>query len=133
MKFQIIQPVNIEIQFDLYVPDSSDAYFSTLQEFAGANSSWGMQVYFGHTNYGEGNIDGGGALAQEFTFDYDTWMNVKVTVSLDTDWAEFYLNGVFIHGWIWSIYPMGQYQPIRWKRFLCLGWWIFWQPKLLHR
>jgi len=75
------------ILFDLYVPDSSDGYFNTLQEFS-PTPSWGMQVYFGHTNYGEGNIDGGGALAQVFTFDYDTWMTVKVTVNLNTDWAE---------------------------------------------
>ncbi len=89
------------ITFDVYIPDGGDAYFNTLQEFS-PTPSWGMQVYFGHTNPGEGNIDAGGALAQIFTFEYDTWMEVKVEIDLDNDWGEFYLNDIFIHGWIWS-------------------------------
>ena len=91
-----------EITFDLYIPDGADGYFNTLQEFAGTSSQWGMQVYFGHANPGEGNIDGGAALAQVFTFDYDTWMSVKVTIDLDSDWSEFYLDDDLIHGWQWS-------------------------------
>ncbi|MCB0806784.1 MAG: choice-of-anchor J domain-containing protein, partial [Bacteroidales bacterium] len=96
-----------EITFDLFVPTGGDAYFNTLQEFAGTASSWGMQVYFGETNPGEGNLDAGGALAQLFTFDYDTWMAVKVTVDLDNDWGEFYLDDVLIHGWQWSTGSFG--------------------------
>ena len=88
--------------FDMLVPTGGDGYFNTLQNFAGTSSEWGMQVYFGHTNLGEGNIDAGGALAQMFTFDYDTWMAIKVTVDLDNDWGEFFLDGVLIHGWVWS-------------------------------
>ncbi len=95
-----------EISFDMYVPDGGDGYFNTLQEFAPV-TSWGMQVYFGHTNYNEGNIDAGGALAQIFTFDYDTWMAVKVTVDLDADWGEFFLDDVLIHGWVWSTGAFG--------------------------
>ncbi len=95
-----------EIQFDLYVPEGGDAYFNTLQEFY-ATPSWGMQVYFGYTNYGEGNIDAGGALTQIFTFDYDTWMTVKVTVDIENDWGEFYLDDVLIHDWIWSTGTFG--------------------------
>jgi len=90
------------ITFDMLVPTGGDGYFNTLQEFAGANSQWGMQVYFGHTNLGEGNLDAGTALAQVFTFDYDTWMAIKVTVDIDNDWGEFFLDDVLIHGWIWS-------------------------------
>jgi len=95
-----------EMTFDLYVPTGGDAYFNTLQEFD-PTPTWGMQVYFGHTNYGEGNIDGGAALAQIFTFDYDTWMTIKVTVDLDTDWGEFFIDDVLIHGWIWSTGTFG--------------------------
>ncbi|MCD4682513.1 MAG: T9SS type A sorting domain-containing protein [Bacteroidales bacterium] len=90
-----------EIQFDLYIPDSSEAYFNTLQEFS-PTPAWGMQVYFGHNNYGEGAIDGGEILAQTFTFEYDTWLSVKVEIDLDNDWGNFYLNDDWIHGWIWS-------------------------------
>jgi len=88
--------------FDLYIPDGSDAYFNTLQEFNGAGSSWGMQVYFGHTNLGQGNIDGGGALIAPFTFDYNTWLEIKVIVDLVNDWGLFFLNDTLIHEWIWS-------------------------------
>ena len=96
-----------EITFDLYVPTGGDAYFNTLQYFEGAASQWGMQVYFGHTNYGEGNLDAGAALAQIFTFEYDSWMAVKVYVDLDSDWAEFYLDDVLIIGWVWSTGSFG--------------------------
>jgi len=95
-----------EITFDIYVPEGGDAYFDILQEFDPV-PTWGMQVFFGHTNYGEGNIDGGGQLAQVFTFDYDTWMSVKVTIDLDNDWGEFFLDGELIHAWIWSTGPFG--------------------------
>ncbi len=89
------------IKFDLYIPSGCDAYFNTLQEYTPV-PSWGMQVYFGHTNPGEGNIDASGALAQLFTFEYDTWLEIRVEIDLDADWGEFYLNDQLIHGWIWS-------------------------------
>jgi len=95
-----------EIIFDIYILEGGDGYFNTLQEFS-PTPTWGMQVYFGHTNYGEGNIDGGAALAQIFTFEYDTWMSVKITVDLENDWGEFYLDDVMIHAWIWSTGTFG--------------------------
>ncbi|MBN2175381.1 MAG: T9SS type A sorting domain-containing protein, partial [Bacteroidales bacterium] len=95
------------MMFDMYVPTGGDGYFNTLQDFAGTASSWGMQVYFGINNPGEGNLDAGGAMAQMFSFDYDTWMQIKVTVDLDDDWGEFFLNGTLIHGWVWSTGAFG--------------------------
>ena len=50
------------IMFDMYIPTGADGYFNTLQDFAGTASSWGMQVYFGETNVGEGNLDAGLSL-----------------------------------------------------------------------
>jgi hypothetical protein len=88
--------------FDLYVPTGHDAYFNTLQDFAGASSQWGMQVYFGFEMVGQGSIDGGLENAANFTFDYDTWMTIQVDVDLDNDWGEFFIDGNLIHGWIWS-------------------------------
>ncbi|MCD4682512.1 MAG: fibronectin type III domain-containing protein, partial [Bacteroidales bacterium] len=95
-----------EIIFDIYIPEGGDAYFNTLHEFS-PTPTWGMQVYFGHTNPGEGNIDAGGALAQIFTFEYNTWLEIKVVIDLDNDWGEFYLDDVLIHGWIWSTGTFG--------------------------
>jgi len=90
------------IEFDLLIPTGCDGYFNVLQEYEGANSTWGMQVYFGHTNIGEGNLDAGAALAQEFSFEYDTWLNIKVEVDLNNDWAMFLLDDVLIHEWVWT-------------------------------
>ena len=94
------------LSFQMYIPNGTLGYFNTLQDFAGASSQWGMQVYFGDDNTqptpGVGWIDGGGALAASFNFDYDTWMLIEVDVDLDQDWAEYYFNGALIHGWVWS-------------------------------
>lgn len=87
------------ITFDMYVPDGYDGYFNTLQQFAGASSEWGMQVYFYEAG---GSVDAGGAAAATFDFPYDTWMSIKVDVDLDSDWGEFYLDDELIHGWVWS-------------------------------
>ena len=94
------------IRFKMYIPTGFDGYFNTLQEFLGASTvNWGMQVYF--YAGGTGNIDGGAALAQPFTFTHDTWMDVEVVVDHDIDWAEFHLNGTLIHSWQWSLGTFG--------------------------
>jgi protocatechuate 3,4-dioxygenase beta subunit/thiol-disulfide isomerase/thioredoxin len=88
------------ISFKMYVPTGHDGYFNTLQEFNGTNSQWGMQVYFDAG--GAGSIDGGGTAAATFSFNYDEWMDIVVKVDLNADWAEFYHNNYYIHGWVWS-------------------------------
>jgi hypothetical protein len=94
------------VRFKMYIPTGFDGYFNTLQEFLGPSTvNWGMQVYF--YAGGTGNIDGGAALAQPFTFTHDTWMDVEVIVDHDNDWAEFHLNSTLIHGWQWSLGTFG--------------------------
>lgn len=88
------------VSFYIYVPTGFNGYFNTLQDFAGANSEWGMQVFFDVG--GTGSIDGGGQAAATFSYSYDTWIAVEVDVDLDSDWAEFSLDGNFVHGWVWS-------------------------------
>ncbi|MCF8368403.1 MAG: T9SS type A sorting domain-containing protein [Bacteroidales bacterium] len=95
------------ITFDIYIPTGADAYFNTLQDFAGAGSQWGMQVYFGETNPGQGNIDAGAALAAPFNFNYDTWYPVKTIVDLDNDYAEFWFDNQMIISWQWSTGTFG--------------------------
>ena len=95
-----------KISFYMYVPDGYLGYFNTLQLFAGANSQWGMQVYFDEN--GQGTIDGGGQGAASFTFPYDTWMYNEIIIDLNNDWAEFKLDGTSVHGWQWSIGAFGQ-------------------------
>lgn len=94
------------ISFDMYIPTGFVGYFNTLQDFAGANSQWGMQVYFGSDNAqltpGVAWIDGGAALAASFDFEYDTWMTIELPIDLTNDWAEMKVNGTLVHGWVWS-------------------------------
>jgi hypothetical protein len=95
-----------KLSFQMYIPTGNLGYFNILQDFAGASSQWGMQVYLGDDNTGPtpgvGWIDGGGALAASFNFDYDTWNLIEADIDLDQDWAEFYFNGALIHGYVWS-------------------------------
>jgi hypothetical protein len=89
----------------MYIPSGHDGYFNVLQDFAGASSQWGLQVYF--YEGGTGNMDAGGALIQPFNFTHDTWMLIEVDINLDTDWCDFYLNGVLLHGYVWHTGTFG--------------------------
>ena len=95
-----------KISFQMYVPAGFLGYFNTLQLFAGANSSWGMQVFFDEN--GQGSIDGGGEGAATFSFSHNAWMYNEVIIDMNNDWAEYKLDGVSIHGWQWSIGAFGQ-------------------------
>jgi hypothetical protein len=89
-----------KISFWIYVPDGYIGYYNTLQDFAGGSSQWGMQVYFDEG--AAGGVDAGGAMSATFTFPYDTWMLNEIDIDLDNDWAELYLDGTFLVGWVWS-------------------------------
>jgi hypothetical protein len=93
-----------KISFNLYVPTGSDAYFNTLQEFS-PTPTWGMQVYF--RAGGVADMDADGATSASFTYAYDTWLHNEVIVNLEKDTAEYFLDGVRIHGWKWSEGPFG--------------------------
>ncbi|MCD4729239.1 MAG: T9SS type A sorting domain-containing protein [Bacteroidales bacterium] len=107
----LVKPINnytsglYSITFFMFIPENSFGYFNTLQEFNGDDSFWGMQVYFDEN--GVGIIDGGGPGANTFTFPYNSWFFNKVIINLDVDWAQYYLNNVLIHEWIWSTGAFG--------------------------
>jgi hypothetical protein len=94
-----------KISFQIYVPSGFLGYFNTLQDFAGAGSVWGMQVYF-NTN-GSGSVDGGGEGAGTFSFAHNTWILNELIVDMDNDWAEYKLDGESVLGWQWSIGAFG--------------------------
>ena len=96
-----------KMSFYIYVPTGADGYWNTLQDFAGANSQWGMQVYFGLDATGAGSVDAGGAGAGSFTFNYDTWIYNELIVDLNSDWAELYIDGDLIVEWAWSTGSFG--------------------------
>jgi hypothetical protein len=88
------------ISFLMYIPEGNNGYFNTLQDFSGSSSQWGMQVYFDED--GEGSVDAGGAGSGTFSYSYDTWILNEVFVDLDSDWAEYKVNGYSVVEWTWS-------------------------------
>lgn len=93
------------IVFKMYIPAGNLGYFNVLQDFAGASSQWGLQVYFDAG--GLGLLDGNGAGAASFTFGYNQWIDLKVFVDLDEDWCMFYVNNALIHEYQWSLGTFG--------------------------
>ncbi|MBN1337801.1 MAG: hypothetical protein JXA03_00680, partial [Bacteroidales bacterium] len=89
-----------KMSFNMYIPTGFNGYFNLLQLFNGASSEWGMQVFFDVG--GAGSIDGGAQAAATFTYPYNTWMLIENYIDLTNDWAEFYIDGNLIHGWVWS-------------------------------
>lgn len=94
-----------EYTFNMYVPSNFCGYYNLLQNFAGGSSEWGFEAYF-HTD-GTGYINAAGNTAAIFNYTHDVWMPIKNVVDLDNDLAEFYLNGVLIHTWQWSLGATG--------------------------
>jgi hypothetical protein len=122
------------ISFYLYVPTGADAYFNTLQDFAGASSQWGMQVYFGEGGAGAGSVDAGAAAAATFTFSYDTWIYNEVVVDLNSDFAAYFIDGTPIVSWVWSTGIWNRHpQPAGRQQLLRLGCWYQRKPGLLYR
>jgi hypothetical protein len=87
--------------FRMYIPGGYNGYFNVLQDHdLTIGALWGLQVFFDLN--GIGTVDGGGYGAATFTYDYDEWMFMDIVVDLDTDWAEFFIDGELIHEWQWS-------------------------------
>ncbi len=95
-----------DVDFKIFIPSGFFGYFNLLQDFAGSNSSWGMQAYFDAG--GLGLVDAGEAGAGVFNFNYDEWIDVKVNVDLNEDWAQMFVNGSSVVTWQWSTGAFGQ-------------------------
>ena len=89
-----------DIDMKVFQPSGYFGYFNVLQDFAGANSQWGMQVYFDAG--GLGTVDAGGQGAGVFNYNYDEWIDLKISVDLNNDFAEFFVNGSSVVTWVWS-------------------------------
>ena len=93
------------MSWDMYIATGSSGYFNCLSSWNNANPAWAMQVYFYAD--GTGNLDAGVALAQAFTYTQNTWMDVEVICDLDADVGEFWIDGVMIYTWQWSLGTFG--------------------------
>ena len=94
-----------EINFQVYIPSGKAGYFNTLASFAPPNYVWAMQVFLNSS--GTGTLDAGNANAATFSYPHDQWFSIKVVADLTADAGEFWLNGVKIHSWQWTLGTFG--------------------------
>jgi len=97
------------VDFMAYIPATKFGYYNILADFAGGASQWAFQAYFNAG--GTGTIDAGGAGAATFTFPNDAWFAVQFKVDLDADVATFWVNGVFVHTWQYTLGTFGTPVP----------------------
>ncbi|MCK4570010.1 MAG: T9SS type A sorting domain-containing protein, partial [Bacteroidales bacterium] len=88
----------------MYVPDNYCGYFN-LQKDVIPGVEWGFQVQFDVD--GIATVDAGAAAAATFTFPFETWFHHEVIVDINTDWAEYFVDGVLIIGWQWTLGTFG--------------------------
>ena len=100
-----------ELNFDIYVPAGYCGYYNILQDFAGASSVWGMQLYL-HTD-GTASLDAGGVGAATFNYNHDQWIPIKNIIDLDSDLAELIVDGVSIYTWQWTLGALGAGGPLQ--------------------
>ncbi len=100
---------NYRIRFYVYIPSGKAGYFNTLAVFAGANSNWGMEVYFDAN--GTGRCFGGATTPTNFTWTPNTWHLVEHFVNLTTNQAQFYFRGNLIRTWQWTLGANGTAIP----------------------
>ena len=111
-----------DLVFDAYVPNGKNGYFNVLHHFAGSGSTWACQFYLCATNDGSGSsvtAEGHGTVhaGSNSTVDipcvWDQWMQYRVHIDMDQDWATLYWN---IAGqpeqemcsWQWSLDSFGE-------------------------
>lgn len=100
-----------KISFRAYIPAGKAGYFNTLATFAGANSSWGLDVYFNTT--GVCSVFAGSATAiTSATYPAATWFLVEHIVDLDANQSQLIINGVSVHTWQWTLGSVGGGCPL---------------------
>ena len=111
-----------DLVFDAYVPNGKNGYFNVLHHFAGSGSTWAAQFYLCCSNDGQnttafgeglGTVHAGSNGTAEIPCVYDQWMQYRVHIDMDQDWATLYWN---IAGqpeqemcsWQWSLDSFGE-------------------------
>ncbi len=109
-----------KLVFYALIESGKIGYFNALQDFAGSNSKWGMQVYF--RAGGNGSLDANGADAAQFSFSYDTWFPIELYVDLDQNLATLVINGSEVYTWPWNKGAFGENDLLKLDAFNFYGW-----------
>ncbi len=98
---EMLEEGKYSFNFRMFVPEGFNGYFNVLQDHdLTIGALWGLQAFFDEN--GIGTLDGGGYGSATFNYEYNKWFYVEVIMDLDTDWAEFLVNGELVHEWQWS-------------------------------
>ena len=94
-----------DVSMMMYINSGYGAYYNLLHYFNGTSSEWGLEVYFGSA--GTGSLCATEQDILTFTHPVGSWFEVLCNIDLDTDWAEYYVDGTYVYGWQWSIDTVG--------------------------
>ncbi|MCK5051826.1 MAG: T9SS type A sorting domain-containing protein [Candidatus Cloacimonetes bacterium] len=94
-----------EVSMMMYIEPGYGGYYNLLHFFNGASSEWGMEVYF--SSSGTGDLCATMQNVITFSHPVGSWFEVLCIIDLDADWAEYYVDGVFVYEWQWSIDTVG--------------------------
>ncbi|MCF8228189.1 MAG: T9SS type A sorting domain-containing protein [Bacteroidales bacterium] len=102
--YQNLTENSYSISFWIMVADGHTGYFN-LQKDIVPGVEWGMQMMF--ENDGVATLDAGGEGAATFNYDFDVWYFIEMTVDLDNDLAEIYIDDDLLHTWQWTLGTFG--------------------------
>ena len=88
------------LETNIYVEPGNGAYYNVLHSY-GAFNEWGLEVFF--SSNGTGYITAGGENAANFSYSTGEWTECIVDIDLDSDWAIFFVNGIQVYAWQWSL------------------------------
>ncbi len=109
-----------DIGFMVYIPAGKGSYFNCAAVFFGTTFTGAMHVFF--TPNGAGEIYAGSPTLIPFTYLHDTWQSIEIIVDLDNDIGEFFVEGVLIHSWTWTLGPIGGGIPLQLDAVNFNGW-----------
>ena len=97
-----------ELSLKIYVPANQHGYFNIMAAF-GESNKHAHEVYFYKEggSPGVGSVNAGGTATSTFNFAHDTWIDVKVTINLDTDAAALYIDDELVQEWQYSLAANG--------------------------
>ncbi|MCK5158012.1 MAG: T9SS type A sorting domain-containing protein, partial [Candidatus Heimdallarchaeota archaeon] len=91
-------------EMKMFVPTGYCGYFN-IQNTNVPGTGWAFQIYF--QTDGTALADAGAAGALTYAFNHDEWMELKIVIDLDSDWAIYYHDGVEMIGYQYSLGTFG--------------------------
>ncbi len=94
----------VDISLMIYIPSGGNAYYNIMASFQEPRE-WGFEIYF--PAEGIATINAGEKEAATFNYNFDSWIESTLSINLDGDWAEYYVDGTLIHSWQWTLGASG--------------------------